>query len=750
MAHDDPLYGAARRVIDAGLAADDSILTPGVPIWTSSTADDLYHRFVEAPDTGSDSFITKLGGQLKGAPRATVQLAAELLYLHLLAPIDIGWSAKRALLANCLALSPEPPITVPDDLEAALDGGFARVGTAYLTQRDRQLAFLVRFVQAWKNLPADQQTTALTDPWAFREVVDSVPVGSAYSQRNALLHLAYPDSFESIVSRSHKSAILTAFADEIPAPTGDEDRDLLALRQSLEEHKGGEINFYDEDLGPRWLSTPSAAPAGPRLRGWLVRGANVQGQNLVPTWLAHGYCSMAYSQLPEVPPGLTRAQLDEVIAKAVPDFSVRQRAIRVGVLDRFLNLMQPGDLVATVDGPRLYVGTVTGPPSWQETPEGVSSRRRSVDWLRPDPPLRRDQLSDAARDKLQGQMTVSDLGLGALEFARLAGLDEDPATAMAADVASMDVAGPSVELPDATAELAKRLFVDLSWLNETIDLLREKKQIVLYGPPGTGKTYLGLELALYLAEQTGGEYRLVQFHPSYAYEDFFEGFRPQEGVAAGTIAFALEPGPFKLLAEEALDNPGHAYVLVIDEINRANLAKVFGELYFLLEYRDRAVTLQYSPTQEFRLPVNVFLIGTMNTADRSIALVDAAMRRRFAWQGLFPGEPPVADMLRRWLEEHHLPLDRADLLDTLNERMADRDGAIGPSYLMTQSVASEDGLQRVWKHQILPLLQERHVGEGLNVTATYGLKALRSKTPTTVPLAITPETPSEEQGEPLT
>jgi 5-methylcytosine-specific restriction protein B len=748
MARDDPLYGAARRVIDAGLAVDDSVFTPGVAIWTSRTADDVYHRFVEVPDTGSDSFITKLGGQLKGAPRATVQLAAELLYLHLLAPIDIGWSAKRALLANCLALSPEP-ITVPEDLEAALDGGFARVGTAYLTQRDRQLAFLVRFVQAWKNLPANQQKTALTDPWAFRQVVDSVPVGSAYSQRNALLHLAYPGSFESIVSRTHKSAILAAFADEIPAPTGDEDRDLLALRQMLEEHKGGEINFYDEDLGPRWHE-PSAASAGPKLRGWLVRGANVQGQNLVPAWLGYGYCSMAYSNLPEVPPGLTRAQLDEVIAKAVPDFSVRQRSIRVGVLDRFLNLMQPGDLVATVDGPELYVGTVAGPPSWQQTPEGISSRRRPVDWLRPDPPLRRDQLSDAARDKLQGQMTVSDLGLATLEFARLAGLDEDPATAIAPGVASTDVAGPSVELPDANAELAKRLFVDLSWLNETIDLLREKKQIVLYGPPGTGKTYLGLEIALYLTEQTGGEYRLVQFHPSYAYEDFFEGFRPQEGVAAGTIAFTLEPGPFKLLAEEALDNPGHAYVLVIDEINRANLAKVFGELYFLLEYRDRAVTLQYSPVQEFRLPENVFLIGTMNTADRSIALVDAAMRRRFAWQGLFPGEPPVTDMLRRWLEEHHLPLDRADLLERLNERMADRDAAIGPSYLMTRLVASEDGLQRVWKHQILPLLEERHVGEGRDVTATYSLQALRSHTSTTVPLAITPETPSEEQGEPLT
>jgi 5-methylcytosine-specific restriction protein B len=95
MAHDDPRYWAARRLMDAGLAADDSLFTPGVPVWTAGTADDLYHRFVEAPDLGSDSFITKFRGQLKGAPRSTVQLAAELLYLYLLAPTDIGLRAKR-------------------------------------------------------------------------------------------------------------------------------------------------------------------------------------------------------------------------------------------------------------------------------------------------------------------------------------------------------------------------------------------------------------------------------------------------------------------------------------------------------------------------------------------------------------------------------------------------------------------------------------------------------------------------------
>ena len=188
---------------------------------------DLMARFVDAPLLGSDSFIVKLSGQLAGAPLETVQLAAELLYFHLLAPVDIGGAAKRSLLERVLALAPEP-VQIPFELDEALDGGFARVGTAYLTMRDRQLAYLVRFVDAWKRLPAEEQATALGDPWLFRDVADSVPINSAYAQRLALLHLAFPAFFESIVSRKHKQAILAAFETELDSRTpGIERRDPL-------------------------------------------------------------------------------------------------------------------------------------------------------------------------------------------------------------------------------------------------------------------------------------------------------------------------------------------------------------------------------------------------------------------------------------------------------------------------------------------------------------------------------------------
>ena len=230
-----------------------------------------------------------------------------------------------------------------------------------------------------------------------------------------------------------------------------------------------------------------------------------------------------------------------------------------------------------------------------------------------------------------------------------------------------------------TPEFAEDLLMDKAELAKIVDLLWERKQIILYGPPGTGKTYLASKLARHLTDD--GAVKLVQFHPSYTYEDFFEGFRPEPG-GSGTLTFTLRAGPFRDFAEVAAANPTTAYILIIDEINRANLAKVFGELYFLLEYRDQSISLQYSPDKEFTLPQNLFLIGTMNTADRSIARIDTAMRRRFAFVELDPRIPPVQGLLGRWLAEHHLPLDAALLLDELNSRIEDSDAAIGPSYLM--------------------------------------------------------------------
>ncbi len=234
-------------------------------------------------------------------------------------------------------------------------------------------------------------------------------------------------------------------------------------------------------------------------------------------------------------------------------------------------------------------------------------------------------------------------------------------------------------------------------------LLMEKGQIILQGPPGTGKTFIARKMAESLAG-TPDRVTLVQFHPSYAYEDFVEGFRP-----SGPNHFEVKDGPLKRMAARAAADPGARFVLIIDEINRGNIAKVFGELLFLLEYRDEAITLQYSEAP-FRLPRNLLIIGTMNTADRSIALLDMALRRRFRFIDLVPGEPPIDGLLKRFLEANAPDMVYlAAMIDLVNEIVGDRHVAIGPSHFLTDDpkALTEEWAKQVWTHSVIPALADR-------------------------------------------
>ncbi len=257
--------------------------------------------------------------------------------------------------------------------------------------------------------------------------------------------------------------------------------------------------------------------------------------------------------------------------------------------------------------------------------------------------------------------------------------------------------------------LANELFLTFEFLDNIRALLDEKRQVIFQGPPGSGKTYVAQKLARCLAGSEGGV-TLAQFHPSYAYEDFVQGFRPAD-LGKGQPGFRLTDGPLLRAAEQARRNPDSNHFLIIDEINRGNLAKVFGELYFLLEYREDSLFLQYS-NRPFSLPKNLYIIGTMNTADRSIALVDLALRRRFYFVEFHPDEPPVSGLLRRWLRAKAPDmLWMADLLDRANEKLRDdRHAAIGPSHFLKDGLTAAHA-KRVWRHGVLPYLEERLFGD---------------------------------------
>jgi len=240
----------------------------------------------------------------------------------------------------------------------------------------------------------------------------------------------------------------------------------------------------------------------------------------------------------------------------------------------------------------------------------------------------------------------------------------------------------------------------ISWLEETLDVLERKRQIILQGPPGTGKTYIGLAIARFVAESRG-RVTTVQFHPGTSYEDFVQGLRPNPDNPA---LFTVVDGPLIKIARQAHDDPDHTFVLLVDEINRGNIPAIFGELYFLLEYRGETVTLMYGGTQS--LPKNLLIIGTMNTADRSITSLDSALRRRFYIRDLRPDQPPVDGSLRRLLQQRAPQLNwLADLLDRANSLIGDRDQYVGPSHFMGKEV-DETWARRAWQYSVMPTLHE--------------------------------------------
>ncbi|GAA3768393.1 hypothetical protein GCM10022206_03600 [Streptomyces chiangmaiensis] len=260
-----------------------------------------------------------------------------------------------------------------------------------------------------------------------------------------------------------------------------------------------------------------------------------------------------------------------------------------------------------------------------------------------------------------------------------------------------------------------------------LEALERKGQVILHGPPGTGKTRLALGAALALAGRADalnstpdqraaaqaetlrdGRIHMVTFHPSYGYEDFVEGFKPDLSATGPGLTLALTDGVFHTLCAQAIARPDETFLLIIDEINRGDLPRIFGELVTLLELDKRGLPLALSVSRRtFSVPPNVRIIGTMNTADRSISHLDAAVRRRFAFLPVGPDPDAVSGTVG--------PLDLAQFFESLNTRIArhlDADHQIGHAYLLRngEPIATEDDLAAAFHHEVIPLLEDYCLG----------------------------------------
>jgi len=263
----------------------------------------------------------------------------------------------------------------------------------------------------------------------------------------------------------------------------------------------------------------------------------------------------------------------------------------------------------------------------------------------------------------------------------------------------------------------EEIFIESEKYDEMIYSLNIKKNIILQGPPGTGKTFIAKRLAYsILGGKDNDKVEMVQFHQSYSYEDFVQGFRPTENGM-----FELNDGIFYRFCEKAKANPDSKYFFIIDEINRGNLSKIFGELLMLLEEDKRGkeyeIPLIYSKEERFFIPSNIFIIGTMNTADRSLAMVDYALRRRFRFINIEPAFN--SEKFRKHLEGNNIEIDIIDKIilkfNRLNSKIKDdikdlgKGYEIGHSYFCGKLLAdesAEDWYRRIIDLEIKPLLYE--------------------------------------------
>lgn len=403
-----------------------------------------------------------------------------------------------------------------------------------------------------------------------------------------------------------------------------------------------------------------------------------------------------------------KAQLREWLLPEYPE-NAGTASRRAGEISNFAQEMAEEDIVLACEGQAvLGVGRVRG--TYEYDGKLSFPHKRRVEWLLLDP---------WRLPELEGPRTTAyELGKSAANLLELEQrlYKRTPVTGSRATHAAMEKnETASLPLP-ALDPFAARID----------SILRRKGQVVLYGPPGTGKTHRALLVARELAARqafkkrfddlttseraivagdVGGLVRVCSFHPGWSYEDFVEGLRPE--IVKDQMVFKSRDGVFKQLCLEAARQQDRHYFLVLDEINRGDLPRILGELITVIEYdkRDRAVKLPITG-DSFVVPRNVFLIGTMNTADRSISLMDTALRRRFGFVELMPdssllkGRKVGTLAIGAWLDALNSRLRR-------NLKRDARNLQIGHAYLMPpQGISSVAEFARILRDDIIPLLEE--------------------------------------------
>jgi 5-methylcytosine-specific restriction enzyme B len=584
-------------------------------------------------------------------------------------------------------------------------------------------------LEDWKELRTDQRESLLNDPWEYATWLEKREHASGRQLRHILLFLLFPDHFERIATASHKGKIVREFRTKWGEDPEDFkysdrialDREVLRVRETLAKKRGedaSEIDFYLEPIAEQWRDKKTVTdsdettewPDIEEAREWLQAHIGDSavwllsvpgGGRLWREFRDNGLIAIGWDYLGDLAEYASREEMQSAIA----DKEGRENPSNDSLATwQFAREMKIGDIVIAKKGnSRLFGwGRVAGEYTYEPS-RGEYQHVRSVDWEK-----------TGEWDLVGDQRGIASKTL--TEFRQYPRW-----TQWALQLMGGERQGKKEEVvgdPFPMAKALDGLFLEPAEFTTILNSLGRRRNVVLQGPPGVGKTYMTKRLAYALIGRREPErVQLVQFHQSYAYEDFIQGWRPNEQGG-----FVLRDGVFHQFCRRAAeDSSGEPFVFIIDEINRGNLSRIFGELMMLIESDKRgpeyAIPLTYSSDETFFVPENVHVVGLMNTADRSLAMVDYALRRRFGFIDLEPafGKERFSQYLLRQDVPEETVSRINERMGYLNQAIRDDRRNLGPGFEIGHSYfvpsGEEETLDQTWYEAIIetevaPLLKE--------------------------------------------